>query len=176
MAKRKAKFVFNEQILNRDIQHYANLFCEAVANEAKYYIWEFAQYQIGEYYNEYDPPFYYHRTNQEKTYSFQIFSERSPKGYRGGIVFDNSIIHHEKAGVSEDYIEKMVWRSGYHGYYKNGKNGEWLPITGEPNRFGIIQKYAEGQTIDGFTFPREKIIAKAKGVAQKGQYSMLNFS
>ena len=175
MAKRKAKFVFNEQILNRDIQHYANLFCKAVADEAKYYIWEFAQYQIGEYYDEYNPPFYYKRTGQEKRSSFQVFSERSPNGYRGGIVFDNSIILHKGAGVDEDYIEGMVWAEGYHGHYKNGKNG-WQPITGEPNRFGIIQRYVEGETIDGFTFPKEKIIGRAKTIAQKGRYMMLNFS
>lgn len=185
MAKRKAKFVFNEQMLNNDIKHYAETFCKAVADEAKYYIWDFAQYQIGEYYGEYDPMYYHPRTDQERNYSFQIFSERSKNGYRGGIVFDNSLIQHKnvphrtKSGIlDEDDIEGFVWALGFHGFehLKYGNVDKWRPIQGEPNRFSIIQRYAEGQTIDGFTLPIEKIIGRAKATAQKGKYSMLKFS
>ena len=185
MAKKKGKVVFNEQVLKQDIQHYAHLFCQAVAEEAKYYIWEFAQYQIGEYYKEYDP-IYYSRTGQEERWSFQIFSERFSNGYRGGIVFDNAIIQHNKVPhnlksggqLTEDDIEGFVWALGFHGFehLKYGNVDKWRPIQGEPNRFDKIRQYASGQTIDGFTFPKEKIIGVAKGVARKGQYSMLKFS
>ena len=183
-ASKKTRVVINEQLLKNDLKHYGEIFCKTVAEEAKYYIWEFAQYQIGEYYGEYNP-YYYKRTDQEKNYSFHVFSERSTNGYRGGIIFDNSIIEHKgvphktKNGsmITEDEIEDFVWAWGYHGFehikYRNVDI--WRPIQGEINRFSIIQQYVRGQTIDGFTLPIEKIIAKAKGKAQKGKYTMLHF-
>lgn len=176
MAKKKTKVVINEQLIKNDLKHYGDIFCKTVANEAKYYIWEFARHEIDEYYKEYDP-YYYDRTNQERNYSFQYFSEPSSKGYRGGIVFDNSGISHEKAGISEDAIEGYVWVLGQHGqeHLKYGNVDKWRPIQGQINRFGIIQQYVQGETIDGYTLPIEKIIARAKGKAQKGKYTMLHF-
>ena len=176
MAKKKTKVVINEQLIKNDLKHYGDIFCKTVANEAKYYIWEFARHEIDEYYKEYDP-YYYDRTNQERNYSFQYFSEPSLKGYRGGIVFDNSGISHEKAGISEDAIEGYVWVLGQHGqeHLKYGNVDKWRPIQGQINRFGIIQQFVQGETIDGYTLPIEKIIARAKGKAQKGKYTMLHF-
>ena len=176
MAKKKTKVVINEQLIKNDLKHYGDIFCKTVANEAKYYIWEFARHEIDEYYKEYDP-YYYDRTNQERNYSFQYFSEPSSKGYRGGIVFDNSGISHEKAGISEDAIEGYVWVLGQHGqeHLKYGNVDKWRPIQGQINRFGIIQQFVQGETIDGYTLPIEKIIARAKGKAQKGKYTMLHF-
>ena len=72
MAKKKTKVVINEQLIKNDLKHYGDIFCKTVANEAKYYIWEFARHEIDEYYKEYDP-YYYDRTNQERNYSFQYF-------------------------------------------------------------------------------------------------------
>ena len=160
MAKKKTKVVINEQLIKNDLKHYGDIFCKTVANEAKYYIWEFARHEIEGYYDEYTPIYYIPRTNQELNYSFQMFSEPSSKGYRGGIVFDNSGISHEKAGISEDAIEGYVWVLGQHG---------------QEHRFGIIQQFVQGETIDGYTLPIEKIIARAKGKAQKGKYTMLHF-
>lgn len=176
MAKKKTKVVINEQLIKNDLKHYGDIFCKTVANEAKYYIWEFARHEIDEYYKEYDQ-YYYDRTNQERNYSFQYFSEPSSKGYRGGIVFDNSGISHEKAGISEDAIEGYVWVLGQHGqeHLKYGNVDKWRPIQGQINRFGIIQQFVQGETIDGYTLPIEKIIARAKGKAQKGKYTMLHF-
>ena len=176
MAKKKTKVVINEQLIKNDLKHYGDIFCKTVANEAKYYIWEFARHEIDEYYKEYDP-YYYDRTNQERNYSFQYFSEPSSKGYRGGIVFDNSGILHEKAGISEDAIEGYVWVLGQHGqeHLKYGNVDKWRPIQGQINRFGIIQQFVQGETIDGYTLPIEKIIARAKGKAQKGKYTILHF-
>ena len=177
MAKKSAKVVINEQLIKNDLKHYADIFCKTVAEEAKYYIWEFARHEMEEYYNEYTPSYYIPRTNQELNYSFQMFSEPSSNGYRGGIVFDNSGILHEKAGISEDAIEGYVWVLGQHGqeHIKYGNVDKWRPIQGQINRFGIVQQYVQGQTIDGYTLPIEKIIARAKGKAQKGKYTMLHF-
>ena len=177
MAKKKTKVVINEQLIKNDLKHYGDIFCKTVANEAKYYIWEFARHEIEGYYDEYTPIYYIPRTNQERNYSFQYFSEPSLKGYRGGIVFDNSGISHEKAGISEDAIEGYVWVLGQHGqeHLKYGNVDKWRPIQGQINRFGIIQQFVQGETIDGYTLPIEKIIARAKGKAQKGKYTMLHF-
>ena len=183
MAKKSAKVVINEQLIKNDLKHYADIFCKTVAEEAKYYIWEFARYEANEYYKEYDP-YYYDRTNQEKNYSFQYFSEPCSNGYRGGIVFDNSGISHKgvphktkNGNITEDEIEDFVWVWGYHGFehLKYGNVDKWRPIQGEFNRFSIIQQYVRGETIDGYTLPIEKIIARAKSKAQKGKYTMLHF-
>ena len=171
----RKKVTFNDKVLQQDLIRFGNIFCETVAEESKYYIWQFANEQINEYYDEYEP-LRYKRTDQEKKYSFHIFSERTNNSYRGGIVFDNSAIFHEKAGVSEDYIENMVWQLGYHGWWRSWKKakgiegGPWIPINGEPNRFGNIQDFVKGDE-----FPKEKIMGIALSKAKKQKYSILHF-
>lgn len=182
----KTKFTLNDQLLREDIRAFAYNYCKTIAEESKYYIWEFARKQITEYYAEYEPLYYDPRTNQELNYSFHYFSEKTGGGYRGGIVFDNSVIWHKNAGVDKDYIERMVWRLGYHGWQhartqtkgrkkQSNETPPWIPINGEPQRFEKINNYIKGADIDGEIFPIEKIKGIAWNKAKKQKYTMLKF-
>lgn len=176
-----AEISINTIALQNDIKHFVEVFCEEGAKESMYLIWDFAHKQMEGYYGEYSGRIYTEemRTNQELELSYHIFNERMGDSYRGGIIFDNSIIYHPNKGknIDEDYIENMVWNLGYHGHELRGRKGneKWYPIKGEPDRFDKVRRYARGETVDGMTFPRDAVINTAMKKAKQQRYSILKF-
>ena len=179
MKKSQIK-ILNERLLEADIRKYANVYCQAAAEEAMYKIWSFAHQQMKEYYGEYSGRYYTteDRTNQELNQSYHIFKEFAHGTYRGGIIFDNDLVSHalNRGTVDEDYIENMVWTLGYHGYELEGYKGKygdkrtWEAIAGTPDRLGLVKEYRDSEEL--------KTIALQAGnrKARSQKYNILQFS
>lgn len=159
---------FNAEAVEKELDLYLKTYATTYAKKGMEMITSLASEAIALFYEDYNPPKYYHRTEDLLENSFSSYFHNNNKQWRGGVRIHSDKMRdytHGHSTTPASTVVEWTWMSGYHGYRNHDIHD---PIFTFPP-YLMITDYIRQPSF------RKELDAAAKSAALSHEYKYLDF-